>query len=160
MMICRCGHNESDHIHAEGQCPCVCENAGRICGCVDFRPTIEAVFCEGKLQKLRRVAQAAQPKRVAMVDGFPRRSRIDLLEPAEKAIFDAVQAVERMPPDVRLTKAVCLLQDAREAVADYVEAAQDAAGDHRQRHCCNRTLAEGHDPRCEAAQGQDAKEGK
>lgn len=57
-----------------------------------------------------------------MIDGIPRRSRIDLLTPAERAIYDAVQAVESLPADVRLTDAVNLLQEAREKVADFVEA--------------------------------------
>jgi len=56
-----------------------------------------------------------------LIDGLPRRNRIDLLTPAEKAIYDAMQAVENLPPDVRLTDAVCLLQAARDKVADFVE---------------------------------------
>jgi hypothetical protein len=62
-----------------------------------------------------------------MVDGFPRRNRIDLLTPAEKAIYDAVQAVENLPADVRLTDAVILLQAARDKVADYIESISDSA---------------------------------
>lgn len=50
-----------------------------------------------------------------------RRNRIDLFTPAEKAIFDAVGVVEAAGADVRLTKAVCLLQEARAAVADFVD---------------------------------------
>lgn len=52
---------------------------------------------------------------------FPRRICVDQLTPAEKAIYDAVQAVESLQPDVRLTEAVILLQSAREAVADFVD---------------------------------------
>lgn len=53
--------------------------------------------------------------------------RIDLtrMTPAEKAIYDAVQAVEAMPADVRLTDAVILLQAARESVADFVDGIKD-----------------------------------
>lgn len=65
--------------------------------------------------------------RLQMVDGFPRRNRIDLLTPAEKAIYDAVQAVENLPADVRLTDAVILLQAARDKVADYIESISDSA---------------------------------
>lgn len=50
-----------------------------------------------------------------------RRCRIDLLVPGEKAIYDAVAAVERMGADVRLTHAVVLLGKARDFVADFVE---------------------------------------
>jgi len=52
----------------------------------------------------------------------PRRARLDLCSPAELAIYEAMQAVEAMPADVRLTKAVTLLQEARNSVADYVDA--------------------------------------
>jgi hypothetical protein len=40
---------------------------------------------------------------------------------AEKAIYDAMQAVEAMPADDRLTDAVCLLGQSRKRVADYVD---------------------------------------
>lgn len=63
--------------------------------------------------------QTAQPK--VLVDGFPRRNRIDLLTVEEKAIYDAAVMVDHMPADVRLTEAVILLGQAREKVADYVE---------------------------------------
>lgn len=52
---------------------------------------------------------------------IPRRIRIDLLTPAEKAIYDATQEVENLPPDPRLTAAVVLLQQARDKVADFVD---------------------------------------
>jgi hypothetical protein len=52
---------------------------------------------------------------------IPRRIRLDRLTPAEKAIWDAAQAVEALPPDARLTKAGSLLTEARALVADYVD---------------------------------------
>ncbi len=51
----------------------------------------------------------------------PRRIRLDLFTPAERAIYDAVQAVEALPPDERLTNAVILLGRARDLVADFVD---------------------------------------
>lgn len=51
----------------------------------------------------------------------PRRSRLDLMSEAERAIYDATQAVERAGADTRLTDAVVLLQAAREKVADFVD---------------------------------------
>lgn len=54
-------------------------------------------------------------------DSVPRRARLDRWTPAERAIFDAAQEVERVGADVRLTDAVCLLHAARESVADYVD---------------------------------------
>jgi hypothetical protein len=52
---------------------------------------------------------------------FPRRSRLDLMEPAEKAIYNAAQEVEKIGADVRLTNAVIKLQEARELVADFID---------------------------------------
>ena len=51
----------------------------------------------------------------------PRRIQFEKLTPAERAIFDAMQAVEDLPADVRLTDAVTLLHAARESVADFVD---------------------------------------
>lgn len=51
----------------------------------------------------------------------PRRIRLDRCTSAELAIYHAMEAVEALPPDVRLTKAVTLLRDARERVADFVD---------------------------------------
>ena len=52
---------------------------------------------------------------------IPRRNRVDLYTPAEKAIFDAIDAVESLGADTRLTDAVNLLGDAKSKVADYIE---------------------------------------
>lgn len=41
--------------------------------------------------------------------------------PAEKAIYDAMQEVENMEGDVRLTDAVILLEQAQEKVAEYID---------------------------------------
>jgi hypothetical protein len=54
---------------------------------------------------------------------IPRRIRMDQWTAAERAIYDAVQAVEALAADVRLTDAVVLLQAARDSVADYVDGA-------------------------------------
>lgn len=56
-----------------------------------------------------------------MIDGFPRRNRVDLYTPAEKAISDAIDAVERAGCGELLTNAVNLLLQAKEKVADFVE---------------------------------------
>ena len=50
-----------------------------------------------------------------------RRNNLDQLEPSELAIVSAVEAVESMPADTRLTEAVILLGQARDKVADYVD---------------------------------------
>ncbi len=54
-------------------------------------------------------------------NGFPRRSRLDLCEPSEKAIYDATQEVEKLGADERLTNAVVKLSEARELVSDYID---------------------------------------
>jgi hypothetical protein len=50
-----------------------------------------------------------------------RRSRIDLLTPAETAIRSAIADVESVGADVRLTDAVTLMSAAQTRVADYVD---------------------------------------
>lgn len=52
---------------------------------------------------------------------FPRRNRVDLQTPVEQTIRNAVDAVEKLPADTRLTEAVILLDQAREKVADYID---------------------------------------
>ena len=61
-----------------------------------------------------------------MSNDSPRRCHIYEFVPAEKAIWDAVQEVEKMPADVRLTNAVLKLQEAREWVADFVDDVKEA----------------------------------
>ncbi len=50
-----------------------------------------------------------------------RRNRIDLNTPAEKAIYDAMQEIEKAGADVRLTEAIMLLSKAKELVGDFVD---------------------------------------
>jgi hypothetical protein len=51
----------------------------------------------------------------------PRRIRLDLNVPAELAIYNAIQEVEKLAPDVRLTNAVIKLAEAKELVADFID---------------------------------------
>jgi len=55
------------------------------------------------------------------MENFPRRNQLDLLTPAELAIFEAMQAVEKIGADEKLTEAVIILQKARDLVADFIE---------------------------------------
>lgn len=55
------------------------------------------------------------------MNDFPRRNRLDLNEPSELAIFNAMQEVEKIGADVRLTKAVTLLSEAKELVSDFID---------------------------------------
>lgn len=52
---------------------------------------------------------------------IPRRAIIDQNTPAELAIHNAIQEVEKMGCDVRLTKAVILLSEAKDLIADVVD---------------------------------------
>jgi len=56
-----------------------------------------------------------------IIDGFPRRNRLDLNTPAELAIYNAMGEVEKCGASVMLTKAVTLLQEAKDALADHIE---------------------------------------
>ena len=57
-----------------------------------------------------------------MENEIPRRNRLDLNVPAEKAIYDAMQEVEKLPADVKLTEALTLLAKAKDLVSDFVDA--------------------------------------
>lgn len=52
---------------------------------------------------------------------IPRRCCLNKLSQAERAIHDAMAAVEAVGADVRLTDAVILLSAAKDSVADYVD---------------------------------------
>ncbi len=54
-------------------------------------------------------------------NGIPRRIQLDLITPAELAIHNAMQEVEKLGANSRLTEAVTLLQEAKNAVADFVD---------------------------------------
>lgn len=51
----------------------------------------------------------------------PRRIRLDQNIAAELKIYEAIQEVERLDADIRLTEAVMLLGQAKEKVADWVD---------------------------------------
>lgn len=52
---------------------------------------------------------------------WPRRNCIDQLIPAEKALFDAIQIIDQLPADVRLTEIVTRLSEQRDRLADWCE---------------------------------------
>ncbi len=99
--------------HIEDHLARICE-----CGCVRFNllksGDVECDGCQNKQNIIWR-------ETMKMIDGAPRRARIDLYSDAEKAIHDAVQAVEEAGANVLLTEAVVLLHRAQEKVADFVE---------------------------------------
>lgn len=58
---------------------------------------------------------------------IPRRARLELQRPAERAIRGAIHAVEALPADIRLTDAVILLGQAFDKVADFIDETTAAA---------------------------------
>jgi hypothetical protein len=62
------------------------------------------------------------PQPPVLVDGMPRRIRVDLQTPAEGAIRAAIAAVEVVGADVLLTQSVQLLGRALDRLSDYVDA--------------------------------------
>lgn len=56
-----------------------------------------------------------------IIDGFPRRARIDHMVPAEKHCYDAIVEIEKLGADVRLTEAQQLISKAQGLVADVIE---------------------------------------
>lgn len=55
---------------------------------------------------------------------IPRKVRMDMWGPAELAIHNAIQEVEKMPADTLLTEAVILLSQAQDKVAEYIDKTQ------------------------------------
>lgn len=54
-------------------------------------------------------------------NSIPRRTCIDRHTPAELAIHNAIQEVEKLGADRRLTEAFILLVEAKNSVSDYVD---------------------------------------
>lgn len=54
-------------------------------------------------------------------NNFPRRIRIDLNNVTELAIRNAINEVEILGADIRLTEASILLQQALNKVSDYID---------------------------------------
>jgi hypothetical protein len=55
------------------------------------------------------------------VNGIPRRNRLDLNERSEMAIYVAMVEIEQLGADERLTKAITLLNEAKNLVGDFVD---------------------------------------
>ena len=50
-----------------------------------------------------------------------RRNNLQLMAPAEKAIYDVMQLVEEMGADVKLTDAIVKLGEAKDHISDYLD---------------------------------------
>jgi hypothetical protein len=73
-------------------------------------------------ERIGQIEAPKQSKPKLVENGIPRRNRLDLNTPAELSIFNAMQEVDKIGADTRLTEAVILLGKAKELVADYVDA--------------------------------------
>lgn len=56
-----------------------------------------------------------------IIESFPRRQRLDKCTPAELSIYKAMEEVEKIGADVKLTNAIIKLDEARNLVADFVD---------------------------------------
>lgn len=56
-----------------------------------------------------------------MENTIPRKARLDLNTPAELAIHNAMQEVEKVGSDVKLTEAITHLSKAKDLVGEYVD---------------------------------------
>jgi hypothetical protein len=55
------------------------------------------------------------------VNGIPRRNQLDLNWRCEMAIYVAMVEIEQLGADERLTKAITLLNEAKNLVGDFVD---------------------------------------
>jgi hypothetical protein len=85
-------------------------------------PWITEVLEEQERQEHKRALAFVKQKYMSIENEFPRRNRLDKNFPAELAIWNAVQEVEKLEPNRHLTDAVNLLQQAKDKVADYYDA--------------------------------------
>lgn len=93
--------------------PTPCPKCGRYHSCPPTEPSPEL------LAEAEAYWRASLPDPATL--GVPRRACLDRMTPAERAISDAIQAVEAIGADPLLTDAVVLLGQAKSKVADYVD---------------------------------------
>lgn len=55
----------------------------------------------------------------------PRKNRLDLNIPAEMAIYNAIQEVEKLGAAPKLTEVVEMLSNSKELLSEYVDSKQD-----------------------------------
>lgn len=70
-----------------------------------------------KLENLTIVEEFLKHKNMEI----PRRNQLDKCIPAELAIFTAMQEVEKVGSDVKLTQAIQKLQEAKNLVSDFID---------------------------------------
>lgn len=55
------------------------------------------------------------------MNGIPRRADLSLNTSSELAIYNAMQEVEKVGADIKLTQSIILLQQAKDLVSDYID---------------------------------------
>lgn len=55
------------------------------------------------------------------MDKFPRRANLEKNTPAEVAIHNAIQEVEKVGANEKLTQAIIFLQEAKDCVSDFID---------------------------------------
>jgi hypothetical protein len=70
---------------------------------------------EDVANNIKRMIDNSNPNR------FSRRTRLDLMCPAEVAIYNAMLELEKTGADTRLTLASIKLQEAKTLVADFID---------------------------------------
>lgn len=55
------------------------------------------------------------------METWPRRATLEKMTPAELAIYNAIQEVDKVGADVKLTQAIQKLSEAKDFVSDYVD---------------------------------------
>jgi hypothetical protein len=73
------------------------------------------------VERLKRMGLVPEKPKQKMENETPRRNRLDLNTPAEIAIHNAMQEIEKIGANVKLTEAIILLQQAKDKVADYID---------------------------------------
>ena len=80
---------------------------------------LDLLFVENQRSRIYNVDSVLVEERKVPV-GVNIRNRMDLWKPSELAIYNAIQEIEKMDADVRLTNAQILLQQAKDLVADFI----------------------------------------
>lgn len=81
--------------------------------------TLNFTVKDNKIGKSQFIIEEVDTKNI--INGFPRRNRIDLNKPSELAIRNAIEEVEKLGADVKLTDAVIKLNESLELVSDFID---------------------------------------
>lgn len=92
---------------------------GEICG--KLRWDLVELFKNNDEELKTQKSTMEDNKNPIIINGIPRRQRMDKCVPAELAIYKAMEEIENIGADVRLTEAIIILNEARNLVADFID---------------------------------------